>query len=77
MISVVAPVVVALAFMLPIASVWVVKPGSKLWRMRDTGYDKNRPPSKTEWRTAQIGYTVLLVFLGGLFTILAWISLST
>ncbi len=76
MISVVAPVGIAIAFMLSIISVWVVKPGSKLWKMRDTGYDKNRPPCEKEWRNVQIGYTVLLVFLDILFTSLTWISLS-
>lgn len=76
MISIVVPAAVALAFALSIISVWVIKPGSKLWKMRDTGYDKDRPPSKKEWRSVQIGYTMLLVFLGALFTVLARLSLS-
>jgi NADH:ubiquinone oxidoreductase subunit 3 (subunit A) len=76
MISVIAPVGVAVAFALAIISVWVVKPGSKLWRLKDTGYDKNRPPSEKEWRKSQIHYTILLVFLGILFISLTWISLS-
>lgn len=33
MISVIAPVGVAVAFVFSIISVWVVKSGSKLWRM--------------------------------------------
>lgn len=76
MISVIAPLGVAVAFSLAIISVWVVKPGSKLWRLNDTGYDKSRPPSEKEWRKSQIRYTVLLVFLGVLFTFVTWISLS-
>lgn len=76
MISVIAPVGVTVAFALAIVSVWVVKPGSKLWRLNDTGYDKNRPPSEKEWRRSQVRYTILLVFLGILFTFIAWLSLT-
>lgn len=75
MIGVIAPVGVAIAFILSIVSVWVVKPGSKLWKMRDNGYDDKHPPSKKEWRSIQYGYTALLVFLGILFTALTCISL--
>lgn len=76
MISVIAPMGVAVAFVLAIISVWAVKPGSKVWRLKDTGYDKNRPPSEKEWRKSQICYTILLVFLDVLFTFVTWISLS-
>ena len=76
MINAIVPAVVAAAFALSVVSVWVVKPGSKLWKIRDTGYDKNHPPSEEEWRSSQIGYTVLLVFLGILFTSITWINLS-
>ena len=76
MISVIAPMGVAVAFALAIISIWVVKPGSKLWMMNDTGYDKSRPPSEKDWRSSQIRYTVLLVFLGTLFTFITWISIS-
>lgn len=44
MISVIAPMGVAVAFVLAIISVWVVKPGSKVWRLKDTGYDKKPDP---------------------------------
>lgn len=77
MISIIASVGVAAAFVLSIISVWAVKPGSRFWRMRDTGYDKNHPPGEKEWRKSQIGYTILLVFLGALFTLITWISLSS
>ena len=76
MISVIAPVGVAVAFALAIISVWIVKPGSKLWRLNDTGYDKSHPPSEKEWRKSQTRYTILLFFLGILFTCVTWISLS-
>lgn len=76
MISVIAPVGVAAAFALAIILVWVVKPGSKLWRLNDTGYDKNRPPSEKEWRKSQVSYTIMLILLGILFTAITWISLS-
>lgn len=76
MISVIAPVGVAVAFALAIISVWVAKPGSKLWRLNDTGYDKNRPPSKKEWLKSKIRYTILLIFLGILSVVVTCISLS-
>lgn len=75
MISVIAPVGVAVAFALAIISVWVVKPGSKLWRLNDTGYDKNPPPSEKEWLKSQIRYTILLIFLGILSTVITCICL--
>lgn len=76
MINIIVPIVVAIAFAISIVFVWVVKPGSKLWRMNDAGYDKDRPPSQRKWHSSQIGYTILLVFLGSLCTVLAWISLN-
>lgn len=75
MISLVVPIMVAVVFLVAIASVWIVKPGSRLWKLQYNGYDDKHPPSKSEWRSAQRRYTVLLVFLGGLSVIVIWMAM--
>lgn len=66
----VGAVIVAVAFALAIASVWLTKPGSKLWKMRDTGYG-DKLPSEAEWRGTQIRCTIVLAFLGAIFFVLS------
>lgn len=74
MTSVIAPLFVAAAFCVAIASVWLSKPIGKGPFFHDTGYDEKHPPKSGEWRNVRLRYTVLLVFLGTLFTIIAWIG---
>lgn len=70
MITILAPLLVAAAFLAAIVSVWLSKPIPRGRLFHDTGYDENNPPSPKEWRGVQLKYTTLLVFLGALFTLL-------
>lgn len=72
MIAVPAPACVALAFTCAVVSVWLSKPINKGILFHDTGYDEKHPPTAQEWRKVQIGYTVLLTFLGTLFVLITW-----
>ncbi len=76
MISNVAPFIVAAAFCVAVVSVWVSKPINNRGIFHDTGYDESNPPTPKEWRSARVRYTVLLVFLGVLFTVGTYLSLS-
>lgn len=73
MTSVLVPALVAVAFIVAIVSVWLAKPINKGILFHDTGYDEKHPPTPQEWRKTQARYSVLLVFLGALFTLLAWL----
>ena len=72
MISIIVSAIVAVAFLVAIISVWVIRPGSKLWSLQYNGYDKKDPPTKREWRSARLRYSTLLLFLGILFTSVTW-----
>lgn len=67
---------VAVCFVVAIVSVWLSKPFSKFRFGHYTGYDEKNPPAPGEWRSVQIRYTVLLVFLGVVFTVITGISLT-
>lgn len=67
--------IVAVCFAIAVASVWLTKPGGRMWKWKDTGYG-DKLPSKQEWRQTQIHYTVLLVFLGIVFTVVTFISVK-
>ena len=68
MIGMLAPAIVAIAFVIAIISVWLSKPINRGLFFHDTGYDEKHPPTPEEWRSIQLKYTLLLVFLGILFT---------
>lgn len=74
MIGMLAPAIVAGAFVVAIVSVWLSKPINKGFLFHDTGYDEKHPPTAEEWRSMQLKYTLLLVFLGILFTIVTGIG---
>lgn len=74
MLSILAPAIIAIAFVVAIVSVWLSKPINKGLFFHDTGYDEKHPPTPGEWRKTQFRYTLLLVFLGILFTIVTGIS---
>lgn len=76
MIGMWVPAIVAIAFVVAIVSVWLSKPINKGSLFHDTGYDEKHSPTPEEWRRTQAGYTLLLVFLGTLFTIVVWISIK-
>lgn len=65
--------IVVVCFAIAIASVWLTKPGGRVWKWNDTGYG-DKPPGKQEWRQTQIRYTELLVFLGVVFAVVTFIS---
>lgn len=77
MIDMWAPAIVAIAFVVAIVSVWLSKPINKGFLLHDTGYDEKHSPTPEEWRWTQVRYTLLLVFLGTLFTIVVWISIKS
>lgn len=68
-------VIVAVCFAIAIASVWLTKPGSRTWKWIDTGYG-DKLPCKKEWHQTQTRYTVLLVFLGVVFSVVTFISVK-
>lgn len=76
MIAILVAAFVALAFICAIVSVWFSKPINKGILFHDTGYDEKHPPTSQEWRKTQVRYTALLLFLGILFTFLAWICMQ-
>lgn len=76
MISVIVPLLVMAAFCVAIVSIWMSKPINKGGIFHDAGYDEKHPPSPEEWRGVKVKYTILLVFLGAMFTVLAFLSLS-
>lgn len=76
MIGMLAPAIVAGAFVVAIVSVWLSKPINKGFLFQDTGYDEKHPPTPKEWRSMRLKYTMLLVFLGILFTSVAWMSIN-
>lgn len=59
MIVTLAPLLVAIAFLAAIVSVWLSKPIPKGKLFHDTGYDEKNLPSPKEWRAAQLKYTAL------------------
>lgn len=71
-----APIIVVVVFGVAVGSIWATKPGGRLWGFKDTGYDPKRPPSPAEWRSTQVRYTVLALFLGALFTAVALVASS-
>jgi len=74
--SLLAPIIVVAAFGFAVGSIWATKPGERLWAFKDTGYDPRRPPSPAEWRSTQVRYAVLALFLGALFTAVALATTS-
>lgn len=74
MIGMLAPAIIAVAFVVAIVSVWLSNPINKGFLFHDTGYDEKHPPTPEEWRGTQVKYTVLIAFLGTLFTIVTWVS---
>lgn len=76
MIGMWAPAIVAAAFGVAIVSVWLSKPTSKGLFFHDTGYNEKHPPAPEEWRKTKVRYTFLLVFLGALFTVTTWLSIT-